>query len=459
MEMKFKNIYKVELTNGTAPVVPLRQIYYGDKLANRVGAYVLMDGTPANISGTCVGTAIRADGSTVPLIGTVSGSQAYVDLPPACYAIPGEIQVYVKLASGETETTVLAAVGTVRITETGTVIDPGIVIPSVSDLTIAIEDAVQLMAASAVHITKTGSSSVTVPDAAGGVGMDVSVTIPVAQEAGTPSLNNVLPFALRTGVTFSVVGADDSSSVDVDLPAGAAPFTGGVLRVDPTGKARLSRTWEYYEFDGTEAWTLVNGSGGNPKLLRCQYDKNNDRFPQVTSASLTRCTALPYAAILTTNDSAGIYVYKSGSNTYPYIHVRLDDMSGVTADSWKETLATLYAAGTPLAINYRRATPAVQEWDAEAVLAFTGENTVSSTPGNTSISITYTADTKEYADRIAANIAPSEQRTAQSAHAVGELFMIDNVLYQATDAIAQGDTLTVDVNIQQTTIAAVIAAL
>lgn len=457
--MKFKNIYKVELTNGTAPVVPLRQIYYGDKMANRVGAYVLMDGTPANISGTCVGTAIRADGSTVPLIGTVSGSQAYVDLPPACYAIAGEIQVYIKIASGETETTVLAAVGTVRITETGTVIDPGIVIPSVSDLTIAIEDAVQLMAASAVHITKTGSSSVTVPDAAGGVGMDVSVTIPPAQEAGTPSLNNVLPFALRTGVTFSVVGADDSSSVDVDLPAGADPFTGGVLRVDPTGKAHLSKTWKYYEFDGTETWSLLNGKDGNPKLLRCEYDKDNNRFPRVTSVSSTKCSALPYGPALTTNSATGCYVYTGTGNNFAYIHVRLTDMTGVTADSWKATLAELYAAGTPFAINYRLYTPVSSEWDAEPVLAFTGENTVSSTPGNTSISITYTADTKEYADRIAANIAPSEQRTAQSAHAVGELFMIDNVLYQATDAIAQGDTLTVGVNIQQTTIAAVIAAL
>ena len=142
MDAQFVNMYRVELSQGTPPVIPLRQIYYGDVAANRVGAIVLRDGAPVTLSGTCSGTAILADGSTVAITGTVDGSQAYVQLPAACYSVPGQIQVYVKLSADGVTTTLLAAVGTVRLTETDTVIDPGTIIPSVAALIDEIDAAV-----------------------------------------------------------------------------------------------------------------------------------------------------------------------------------------------------------------------------------------------------------------------------------------------------------------------------
>ena len=41
---QFKNMFKVELDNGIAPVVSLKQIYYADVEANRIGAIVTMNG-------------------------------------------------------------------------------------------------------------------------------------------------------------------------------------------------------------------------------------------------------------------------------------------------------------------------------------------------------------------------------------------------------------------------------
>lgn len=138
---QFVNLYKVELNNGSVPVVSLKQIHYGDAYANRIGAIVYIDGQPAQLSGTCSGMAILENATTVPMTGTVSGNTAYVDLDPACYSVEGQIRVFVKLTTGDVTCTLLAAVGNVALTETGVIIDPGTIIPSISALIAEIEEA------------------------------------------------------------------------------------------------------------------------------------------------------------------------------------------------------------------------------------------------------------------------------------------------------------------------------
>ena len=166
---QFQNFYRVELSGGATPVVSLRQIYYGDAEANRIGVAVTMNGEAFPLSGTCSGTAILADGSTVPLTGAISGNQAYIDLNASCYAVEGQIQIYLKITTGDVTTTLLSAVGTVRLTETGTVIDPGTIIPSVSALITAIENAVDSIPAdyTALLATIAPNFDNTVPYAAG----------------------------------------------------------------------------------------------------------------------------------------------------------------------------------------------------------------------------------------------------------------------------------------------------
>lgn len=140
---QFVNMRKVDLATGEPAVIALRQLYYADKEANRIGAIVMMNGEPFPLSGTCSGTAIRADGTTVPMTGTVEDNQSYITLIPDCYAVEGDIQIFVKLTTGDVTATLAAAVGTVRLTETNAVIDPGEIIPSVSALITAINDAVE----------------------------------------------------------------------------------------------------------------------------------------------------------------------------------------------------------------------------------------------------------------------------------------------------------------------------
>lgn len=139
---QFENMHKVDLANGTAPIVQMKWLAQNDKQANRFGAIVTRNGEAVALGGGCSGTAILADGSTVPLTGTVNGNEAWVTLPDACYTVEGQIIVAVNWYSGDSRTTLIWGTGTVKQTDTGTVIDPGTIIPSVADLIQDIADAV-----------------------------------------------------------------------------------------------------------------------------------------------------------------------------------------------------------------------------------------------------------------------------------------------------------------------------
>lgn len=141
-DIRFPNMYRVDLEKGPA-IKQLHQMFMGDKAANRIGAYLFQGDASVSPGGSCSGTAILNDGSTVALTGTVAGNEIYIDLPPGCYSVPGPIQVYVLWTNGTVMTTVVAGFGTVTRTETGTIIDPGTIIPSVAALIAQIENAVE----------------------------------------------------------------------------------------------------------------------------------------------------------------------------------------------------------------------------------------------------------------------------------------------------------------------------
>lgn len=136
---QFINIHPVDLS-GSAPVVALGTIYAGDHKANRCGAIVNKGGAPLALGGQCAGTAILADGSTVPLTGTIEGNQAYVELDSVCYTVEGQISVFVKWVDGTLETTLIALTGTVKLTETGAVIQPSTPIPDLPQLLAEIDN-------------------------------------------------------------------------------------------------------------------------------------------------------------------------------------------------------------------------------------------------------------------------------------------------------------------------------
>lgn len=115
----------------------------GDKLANRFGVRVFRNGEPVQLMDTtCTGYFIRNDGGTVVVSGQVTENRAFVTLNEACYAIEGQFALAIKLSGGSAVGTMRIVDGVVANTTTGTVIDPGTVVPSIEDLIDAIEAAV-----------------------------------------------------------------------------------------------------------------------------------------------------------------------------------------------------------------------------------------------------------------------------------------------------------------------------
>jgi hypothetical protein len=132
---QFEFLMTTDLKRGSSQVQVLHgQTFTQDNLGNRVGVVVLDGGEPATLSGTVTGYVIRADGGTVVVVGAMDGNKAYIDLPESAYAVPGQIQIAIRLTSGSTKTVLGALNAYVQRTATGTIIDPGHVIPDIDDI-------------------------------------------------------------------------------------------------------------------------------------------------------------------------------------------------------------------------------------------------------------------------------------------------------------------------------------
>lgn len=145
---QFQNIYPIDLNIKKKGAQDLLQpIGEGDANGVRVGAQVFADGAPVTLNGQCVAKVIRADGSTVPLTGTISGNIASVALDQQSCAVEGPIQVAVMWVSGTNVTTLVIAYGTIVNTTSGTIIQPSAPIPDLTQLLAEIEAMRQATAA------------------------------------------------------------------------------------------------------------------------------------------------------------------------------------------------------------------------------------------------------------------------------------------------------------------------
>lgn len=152
---QFQNIYPIDLNIKKKGAQELLQpIGEGDANGVRVGAQVFADGAPVTLNGQCVAKVIRADGSTVPLTGTISGNIASVALDQQSCAVEGPIQVAVIWVSGTNVTTLVIAYGTIVNTISGTIIQPSAPIPDLTQLLAEIEAMRQATAAANAAATK-----------------------------------------------------------------------------------------------------------------------------------------------------------------------------------------------------------------------------------------------------------------------------------------------------------------
>lgn len=114
----------------------------GDDSGNRYGMRLMRDGEIVDVSEcTVTGYFIRADQTSVIIEGAVSDNVAYVELPQSCYVVPGNFSLAIKLTGGNATETMRIIDGTVIDTIIGPVVDPGGIVPDLSELMEVIERA------------------------------------------------------------------------------------------------------------------------------------------------------------------------------------------------------------------------------------------------------------------------------------------------------------------------------
>jgi hypothetical protein len=138
-----EDIVDIELESGTVfRSFMNKSIGEGDANANRFGFRCLRNGQPVSLIGSAVvGHFIHADRNTVELTGEIDGDKAFVTLPDTCYAVEGKFTLAIKLSGGGVTGTIRMVDGTVVNTTEGAVIDPGEVIPDLTDYLAVVEDA------------------------------------------------------------------------------------------------------------------------------------------------------------------------------------------------------------------------------------------------------------------------------------------------------------------------------
>ena len=204
-------------------MTPIRTLYAsGDKNAHTFELSLYRNKEPLKIDGAgVIGYFIRADGYTVPVDGTASGSVAKVTLSESCYAVIGQFNLIIKVTVGSERKAVFWGNGYVTRSQTDAIIDPSQTIPSLDELLAQI--AATEAAAKAANTAATNANSAT--KAAQTATTDANGATKAAQTATTNA--NTATKAANTAA-----GKIDNMTVQASgLEAGATP-TASLTLVD-----------------------------------------------------------------------------------------------------------------------------------------------------------------------------------------------------------------------------------
>ena len=210
-------------------MTPIRTLYAsGDKNAHTFELSLYRNRQPLSIDGAgVIGYFIRADGYTVPVDGTASGSVSKVTLSESCYAVVGQFNLIIKVTVGSERKAVFWGNGYVTRSQTDAIIDPSQTIPSLDELLAQI--AATEAAAKAANTAATNANSAT--KAAQAATTNASDAAKAANTAATNA--NGATKAAQTATTNAntatkaanaAAGKIDNMTVQVSgLEAGSAP--------------------------------------------------------------------------------------------------------------------------------------------------------------------------------------------------------------------------------------------
>ena len=132
--------YYIDMSEGVQRNLVGVALLSEDNLAHTFEVTCKRNGTAADLEGASVSAYfVRADGVTIPMSGSISGSTVSVQLNASCYMVTGRYNLVIKLAQGETISTIFWATGAVYASKTDALVDTGEITMSMEELFAKIE--------------------------------------------------------------------------------------------------------------------------------------------------------------------------------------------------------------------------------------------------------------------------------------------------------------------------------
>ena len=148
MGVYWEEIIDIELESGTLHRSFMNHaIGKGDNMGNRYGMRLFRNGEPVDLSNaTCMGFFIDPHGTPILISGSsythVSGNEAYVQLPQACYNYEGQFTLSIKVIDPEVTETTRIIDGTIVNTGVDNAVAPTGSVPSYQEI-LALYDRMQ----------------------------------------------------------------------------------------------------------------------------------------------------------------------------------------------------------------------------------------------------------------------------------------------------------------------------
>lgn len=204
-------------------MTPLRTLYAsGDKNAHTFELSLYRNKEPLEINGAgVIGYFIRADGYTVPVDGTASGSVAKVTLSESCYAVVGQFNLIIKVTVGSERKAVFWGNGYVTRSQTDAIIDPSQTIPSLDELLAQIAATEAAAKAANQAASAANSAATSAAQAASAADANASAANSAANAAT----------AAASAASAAATKINDMTITATGLAAGAAP-TAELTEVD-----------------------------------------------------------------------------------------------------------------------------------------------------------------------------------------------------------------------------------
>ena len=191
--------------------------------------------------------------------------------------------------------------------------------------------------------------------------------------------------------------------------------------------------WGLVTLDGTEAWTV----SGKFLADKSDWYYVAPKIPGAVNGSPQKgneiCSHYPHADVANNNTVKGCAI------VWGSIRVRWGDAIPDNADGWKAYLAAQYAAGTPVQVAYKLATPTpITATGAQPIPALAGCNTVLTDAD--SVTVTGRADPAHAIAALQAQLAVATQQLAETQAAVVDTTgMAVDYIYEQDSQIIGGD--------------------